>query len=93
MPPDRLPPIPPEQWSAAQRQEAQPMPQRWFIRNTSTDPLTGRKPRSSGHKNSIGHVAEITGHVAEFGGHDAETVGHALPKYAPSEPAVYTICQ
>ena len=62
------------------------MPQRWFIRNTSTDPLTGREPHLRGHKNSIGHVTETIGHVPEFGGHDAETVGHALPKYATTQP-------
>ena len=67
------------------------MPQRWFIRNTSTDPLTGRQPLLCGHQMPVGHVTEMTGHVPEFGGHDAETVGHALPKYAvgliEAEPA------
>jgi hypothetical protein len=58
------------------------MPQRWFIRNTNTDLLTGRRPPRSGLPTSIGHVTEIVGHDAEFGGHDAETVGHAPPKYA-----------
>ena len=58
------------------------MPQRWFIRNASTDRLTGRHPHSCGCKYSVGHVTEMTGHVPEFGGHDAETVGHDGPKYA-----------
>lgn len=58
------------------------MPQRWFIRNASTDRLTGRKPRLHEAQNSVGHVTEMTGHVPEFGGHDAETVGHDAPKYA-----------
>jgi hypothetical protein len=60
------------------------MPQRWFIRNASTDHLTGRKPRLREAQNSVGHVTEIIGHVPEFGGHDAETVGHDGPKYAPN---------
>src|SRR5206468_110822 len=58
------------------------MPQRWFIRNASTDRLTGRHPHSGGCKYSVGHVTEMTGHVPEFGGHDAETAGHDGPKYA-----------
>ena len=58
------------------------MPPRWFIRNTSTDPLTGRRPPSGGYQISFGHVTEMLGHAPEFGGHDAETVGHAPPKYA-----------
>ena len=58
------------------------MPSRWFIRNTSTDPLTGRRPPSGGYQSSVGHVTEMLGHAPEFGGHDAETVGHAPPKYA-----------
>ena len=58
------------------------MPPRWFIRNTSTSPLTGRRPPSGGYQTSVGHVTEMVGHASEFGGHDAETVGHALPKYA-----------
>jgi hypothetical protein len=58
------------------------MPPRWFIRNTSTGPLTGRRPPSGGYQTSIGHVTEMIGHAPEFGGHDAETVGHAPPKYA-----------
>ena len=57
------------------------MPQRWFIRNISTDPSTGRIPQLRGYQNSVGHVTEMIGHVPEFDGHDAETVGHALPKY------------
>lgn len=62
------------------------MPQRWFIRNTSTDPLTGQLPHSGGHRKCVGHVTETIGHVPEFGGHDAETVGHASPKYALALP-------
>ena len=58
------------------------MPQRWFIRNTSTDPSIGRKPQLCGYQESVGHVTEKIGHDAEIIGHDAETVGHALPKYA-----------
>ena len=58
------------------------MPQRWFIRNASTDPLTGREPRLCEAQNTVGHVTEMTGHVPEIGGHDAETVGHDGPKYA-----------
>ena len=58
------------------------MPQRWFIRNTSIDLLTGRRPPGKGHERLIGHVTEMTGHDPEFGGHDAETVGHDGPKYA-----------
>ena len=58
------------------------MPQRWFIRNTSTDLLTGRNPRLRGYQSPAGHVPEIIGHVPEFGGHAAETVGHDGPKYA-----------
>ncbi len=58
------------------------MPPRWFIRNTSTGPLTGRQPPSGGYQTSVGHVTEMLGHAPEFGGHDAETGGHAPPKYA-----------
>ena len=58
------------------------MPRRWFIRNASTDRLTGRKPRLRRAQNLVGHVTEMTGHVPEFGGHDAETLGHDAPKYA-----------
>ena len=58
-------------------------PHRWSIRNTSTGPLTGRRPPSSGYQTSPGCVTEIIGHAPEFGGHAPETVGHAPPKYAP----------
>ena len=60
----------------------EPMPQRWFIRNACTDPLTGRQPHSCGHQRPDGHVTETVGHIPEFGGHDAETGGPVGPKYA-----------
>ena len=60
----------------------EPMPQRWFIRNACTDPLTGRQPHSCGHHRPDGHVTETVGHIPEFGGHDAETGGPVGPKYA-----------
>ena len=69
------------------------MPQRWFIRNTSIDLLTGRQPHSSRCKNSVGHVTEITGHVPEFGGHAAETVGHDDPKYAAMHIDLQTLAE
>ena len=62
------------------------MPQRWFIRNASTDLLTGRHPHSGGCKNSAGHVTEMSGHVPEFGGHATEMAGHDDPKFAGRPP-------
>src|SRR5438445_5886906 len=66
------------------------MPQRWFIRNASTDRLTGRNPLLCGYQKSVGHVTEMTGHVPEFGGHAAETGGHDGPKYAIGRPSLPT---